>query len=309
MDNIEMDPENNNAKKSTSQHRKRCYRNLLNRIEGLQENEDIGIHAVKEVGEILKEVYLIDSQCKFQERVEYADETLLESVVLSSASSILVKCIENLNIFNSTYEPTEFATKLLNGLDDSEKEFETSDWLNILEDARAIVPELPPYSFLYGTFDPTKIPEQKQRKVHRRDLQEKAEKKQLQRIENAEKDEEGVDDTINFLGRILTNEYENNNSEPIKYFDFVVDSENFALTIENMFYCSFLIRDGKAKLDIGEDGMPILRPQRKRDLKAFRNEGGVNVQMIASLTMAEWEALRSKEGYIQQHRRQMRSKS
>lgn len=132
-DNTEMDRENNNRRKSTSQHRKRCYRELLNRIEGLrklynknlllvylcnilnfaEESEDVGIHAIKEVGEILKEVSLIDGQCPFKERVAYADETLLESVVLSSASSILVKCIENVNIFNSVYEPMEFATKLV----------------------------------------------------------------------------------------------------------------------------------------------------------------------------------------------------
>lgn len=105
---------------------------------------------------------------------------------------------------------------------------------------------------MYGTFDPTKIPERKQKKERKRETQEKVEKKQLQRVENAEKDEEGVDDTVKLLNRVLANEYENNNSEPIKYFDFVIDSENFALTIENMFYCSFLIRDGKAKLDIGK---------------------------------------------------------
>lgn len=40
---------------------------------------------------------------------------------------------------------------------------------------------------------------------------------------------------------------------------------------------------------LGQDGMPILQPQHKRDLKAFRDGGGVNVQMITSITMAEWE--------------------
>jgi len=307
---MEVDQENNNKRKSGSYERKRCYRDLLNRIEGLQENDDVGINAVKELGEILKEVNLIDDQCAFVERVEYADETLLESVVLSSASGIVVKCIESLDIFTSTYEPAEFASKLLNGLKNSEEgEFRDEDWLNILDDACSIVPEVPNFSFLYGSFDPTKIPEPKQRKERKRDAQERVEKKQLQRIHNLEQDEEGVDDTVNFLGNVLRNEYEQNNSQPIFYFDFVVDSDNFGATVENIFYTSFLIRDGKAKLNVDNSGIPTLQPMHKRELKAFRQEGGINTQVITSITMEDWEELRVKEGYIQKHRKLLKSKT
>lgn len=123
----------------------------------------------------------------------------------------------------------------------------------MLQNAREVVPELPTYTLLYGSYDPTKIPEVKERKERaKREAPEKVEKKQLERVENLQKDEENIEDTVNFLVKVLLEEYEKNNNQPVSYFGFVVDSESFPSTIENMFYTSFLIRDGKAQLDIGK---------------------------------------------------------
>ncbi|KAK4884567.1 hypothetical protein RN001_000838 [Aquatica leii] len=305
---MEIDQENgDNTRKRSSNVRKQRYRGLLKNLEGLRENEDIGINTVKEVGVVLKEVQAIDNQCDFENRVEYADETLLQHVVLSTSSGILIKCLENANIFISTYESADFASKLLNGLNDSNS-FKPSDWLNILEDARALVPSLKNFSFLYGTFDPTHIPEPKQRKERNKRLpQERVQKVQLERVHNLQKEEEGIEDTVKFLGNILAAEYENNNNDPLLYMDFVIDSTSYGATIENIFYTSFLIRDGKAKLDL-ENNIPTIQPMRSRDLKAFRQSGGENNQMITSLTMDDWEVLRIKDGYIQTHKNLLKSK-
>lgn len=71
------------------------------------------MNTVNEIGEVLKEANSLDTEWKIDERVEHADETLLDCLVLSSASSILKKCIEAVDVFTSTYEQTEFSKKIV----------------------------------------------------------------------------------------------------------------------------------------------------------------------------------------------------
>lgn len=47
---------------------------------------------------------------------------------------------------------------------------------------------------------------------------------------------------------------------PTNLFRIIINPHSFSQSVENMFYLSFLIRDGKVSLDIDEDtGEPIIR--------------------------------------------------
>ena len=41
-------------------------------------------------------------------------------------------------------------------------------------------------------------------------------------------------------------------------FRFVINPHDFAQSVENLFYLSFLIRDGECALEIEEDGEPVI---------------------------------------------------
>lgn len=118
----------------------------------------------------------------------------------------------------------------------------------LLDDARAIINDVPKFEFLYGAFDPTVVPEPKQKKQRQRQAQEKLEKKQPERIQTVASEEDSIEQTVNFLERVLREECEKNGDQPISYFKYIVDSEDFCATVENNFYSAFLIRDGKARL-------------------------------------------------------------
>ncbi|EPB70696.1 Nse4 [Ancylostoma ceylanicum] len=44
----------------------------------------------------------------------------------------------------------------------------------------------------------------------------------------------------------------------VDFYSFVIDPTDFAKTVENMFYVSFLVKDGRVRLAVGEDGLPVL---------------------------------------------------
>jgi hypothetical protein len=72
------------------------------------------LETVKEIGDIIKQVNTIEVEHNISERYQHPDETLLDSMVLSSASNVLVKCIESVDVNTSTYVSSEFADKIVN---------------------------------------------------------------------------------------------------------------------------------------------------------------------------------------------------
>ncbi|KAI4458779.1 hypothetical protein MML48_7g00006978 [Holotrichia oblita] len=284
------DQENNNSLNDTnnSHERKQIYRNLLNEIEDIQDSNDVGLQTIKKVKNILSEANLLNDQCDIHERVTCPEEILLDSFLISQASDVLVKCTKAVNIFAANYEPLNFAEKIIDTIKTDET-IEQMDFIKLLNDARCVIPNVIEYNFLYGTYDFTTVPQPKQKKEPV--------------AANAKNDDENNDSVV-FLNKVLQNEYVKNNNNPLKYYDFVIDSKSYSATVENMFYCSFLIRDGKAELQINSEGIPVIKPTPKKALKSFRLQEGSNTQMIMMIDMNEWNRLKSKQaGFIQRHKR------
>lgn len=90
----------------------------------------------------------------------------------------------------------------------------------------------------------------------------------------------------------------------VSLFKFVINPKSFGQTVENMFYISFLIRDGELGITFDERGLPYLgtflipcskiaadRPAVKKDKNAIRGGDAARSQAVLSLDMATWEDL------------------
>ncbi|KAF8460324.1 Nse4 C-terminal-domain-containing protein [Kalaharituber pfeilii] len=83
----------------------------------------------------------------------------------------------------------------------------------------------------------------------------------------------------------------------VNYFRFVLNPKSYGQTIENIFYVSFLVRDGRAALWEGEDGMPMLGiSEQVEGIEEARERGVVKRQVITALDVGAWRELCSVLG-------------
>jgi hypothetical protein len=82
--------------------------------------------------------------------------------------------------------------------------------------------------------------------------------KKVQHEKQAAADEESWDDMTQEEMNALMAKHDVNSSGAVDYWKFVVNPLSFGQTIENMFYVSFLVRDGKAGITIDDSGLPFV---------------------------------------------------
>ncbi|VEN56784.1 unnamed protein product [Callosobruchus maculatus] len=275
------------------QERKLSYRNLIDKIDELEKSGDTGLGAATELRGVVQEANALDSECSIDNRIEHSDETLLDCLVISSASGLLKKCVESVDVFVDTYEQIEFANNIQAYIkSDDNDEIQDDDILKLIDDARTVIPRIPAYNFIYGSYNLEQIPQpkpKKQKEIIPKRNKQAPQKKEPERIQNVEKEEEGIEEIVKLLYDVLSTKCSQNDGQPIKYYDYIIDTDSFAATLENMFYFAFLIRDGKAGIDLDSNGEPIIKLMRSKTLSEFRAAGGVNAQIISNISMDQWK--------------------
>ncbi|KAJ9101948.1 hypothetical protein QFC19_005030 [Naganishia cerealis] len=94
---------------------------------------------------------------------------------------------------------------------------------------------------------------------------------------------------------------EGQDPDGVNFFEWVVNPRSFGQTVENMFYTSFLVREGIAAIDVRDDGsgIPIIfacDPPSEEDKRAQYDEEGNVVrealarrQVVMEMTMDVWQ--------------------
>ncbi|KAK4145695.1 Nse4 C-terminal-domain-containing protein [Dichotomopilus funicola] len=89
--------------------------------------------------------------------------------------------------------------------------------------------------------------------------------------------------------RSLMEQYALHENGGIGLLRFVVNPDSFGQTVENMFYVSFLIREGSIKLEFDEDGLPTIEPVlQNSSAEPSRPKAAMRHQAIMSIDMATW---------------------
>ncbi|KAI0428034.1 Nse4 C-terminal-domain-containing protein [Xylaria sp. FL1042] len=90
--------------------------------------------------------------------------------------------------------------------------------------------------------------------------------------------------------RRLMNKYGLRDTGGIDLLKFVVNPKSFGQTVENMFYVSFLIRDGAVQIEFDENGLPTLQPTAGQDPSATKRDAQRH-QAVLSIDMQMWREI------------------
>ncbi|ORY05159.1 Nse4 C-terminal-domain-containing protein [Clohesyomyces aquaticus] len=77
----------------------------------------------------------------------------------------------------------------------------------------------------------------------------------------------------------------------VSLFDFAVNPKSFGQTVENLFYISFLIREGSVKVLHDENGLPLLQPCEPHTLQEQREMNLQKHQAVFTMDWPTWKKL------------------
>ncbi|KAH8105478.1 Nse4 C-terminal-domain-containing protein [Cristinia sonorae] len=155
------------------------------------------------------------------------------------------------------------------------------DWESIARKALAHSHRVPVSDFMLG---PLSI-EQKQRAAAKRTKIEKnkADEKKPQAIteDDITRSENETTKNVVVISNLLQQHM------PVNLFRFIVNPNDFGQSVENLFYLSFLIRDGTCAMTISDDGEPEIFACERPTTDEYAN-GLKKRQLVMELDMATW---------------------
>ncbi|XP_050676665.1 EP300-interacting inhibitor of differentiation 3-like [Leptidea sinapis] len=258
----------------SSHDRKVKYRAILRSLNSEQENDN-NEQRMENTAAAVQEVQSLLAEGGVEERVRHPGENYLDSRVLKAASDLAISCSEAVSGMENNYDKHEFALRI----SENPKFWELT-----------FPREVPVICSLHGTFAPTP-PEQRPRAPRRRvERQEAAALKAPENVERLEKTDE-ASELVNRVHRFITRKCR----EGVSYYHLVLDPTSFTKSVENIYYVSFLVRDGLVSVYTNEDfGLPFVKPvttqaQRNSDISDEN-------QFIVSIDMERWRKLISAFG-------------
>ncbi|KXN85343.1 Non-structural maintenance of chromosome element 4 [Leucoagaricus sp. SymC.cos] len=259
MEELTFDPDQNLEERRSL---RQDYRKLASKIEGFQGNPaSLGVEELRDH---------VERADKLFSKVMGPSEATLDSHFLLMASNMGAQKARAMKSGTGSFDVDEFVIKLRNfmngGLqsekmskedddDQSEYNLESSklDWDRIGRLALAKSRRTPALTFMLG---PLSV-EQKVRNVQHRQRQKKEDVQATKPLDVNKNDVEHSENETTKNVQIIRHVLETVGK--VNFFRFVINPNDFAQSVENIFHLSFLIRDGRVAWEV-EDSEPFIFP-------------------------------------------------
>ncbi|KAI8059214.1 Nse4 C-terminal-domain-containing protein [Gongronella butleri] len=215
-------------------------------------------------------------------KVRNPSEATLDSKLLVISADITTQKARNLRVNHNLFNVEEFLAKV-RGFCRPNTSGTDWQWSKLGKRAAKYSRHVHATEFMLG---PLHL-EKKTRKVtkHVRITRNKEDLVRPQQLEQGDIQQQNNETSaaVNAIYKIL------DDRGPINYFEFITNHESFSQTVENMFYVSFLVRNGVAEID-DQSGQPILQTRAHPTIEEL-NAGLAKHQIIMSLSQPQWQKI------------------
>ncbi|XP_033633644.1 non-structural maintenance of chromosomes element 4 homolog A-like isoform X1 [Asterias rubens] len=239
-------------------------------------------------------------------KIKCSREAALDSGLMLLVSSLGKERAQKLHTDFNTFEPTEFAEKLItfmsdrrirNDQGDRNAPFPKEGWSKLGQTAKSCFRRAPAFHFILGSFERGECPAKKKKQTANRQKEKDSGPavvpKQLVSMEKSHQEvtTEEVERMLGILHQVTSfNQDDPSNVDPVSLFEFVINPHSFSQTVENIFHLSFLVKDGHAELKLDPDWLPIIIPKMPY-MEGQTKERVDRKQIMMTLHMTQWKEI------------------
>lgn len=273
---------------------KRITKELRAHVEELQDKSDVMQNPRDEA--LVKEFKRSEENAQ---KATNVDQKLLDAQIFNRLGDFAKRQAAQMQTGLKDYDVTSFVDKLaqlMNSSEEGEAECMESKELNLFDlggDMGRLFATAPTFYMLYGNSDV----KPKQREVK---AKAKRAKKGTAAVKPAELEKEDIVETETDK-QVAKMFRELRRLGSVNYWEFVIDPKCFMRSIENTFHSSFLVKDGKAKLDLESDPpvisyLDLVRAAENGDdaLAVEKERNAVNSQYILRFDYRLWQEVVEK---------------
>ncbi|KAI9309181.1 Nse4 C-terminal-domain-containing protein [Cunninghamella echinulata] len=251
------------------------YRRLISETEEhRKELADVNDHGLEETLSQANELFT---------QVRNTQEAALDSKLLVLSADITTQKARNLRMDHNLFNIEEFISKLKTFCGDNSAENPNQEWKweKLGKRAARFGRRGHASNFILGPLSVEKKAKRVVRQVrvtkNKEDLVQPAKLK----IDDVQQQTNETSSNVNQIYKIL------DKHGPTNYFEFITNPESFSQSVENMFYVSFLIRNGVAEID-DTSGQPILSTRAHPSMEELA-AGLSKKQIIMNLSIPLWK--------------------
>ncbi|KAF8940660.1 Nse4 C-terminal-domain-containing protein [Dissophora ornata] len=222
----------------------------------------------------------VDRANRLYKKVESTHEATLDAKLLVMSADLGMQKAKHLRMGQGGFDETEYISRLIGkmGGHDIDNDHRDMDWSKIGRAAIKWTRKVPSMDFMLGPMSvehKSRTFTQRQRIVRDPNAMRKP---QELREEDIARQENETTKNVMQIAEILEK-----CTDKVNLFELVVNPESFGQTIENIFYLSFLVRDGKVSIT-EEDMDDPNRGQYDDDDEERESREGANMQPMVELT-------------------------